>query len=1014
MTTYPSTTDLYFQNKIAGKKEFDYKYDSSEKTCEHNFFTLAPHQEFVKRFISYNSYYNGLLLYHGLGSGKTCSAIGITEETRKYIKYHKNFKPIIIVASSNVQSNFKLQLFDKHKLEKVKNQWVIHGCLGSSLLEEIGLSHVNELDKSQIIKKIHKLIKKYYVFMGYIEFSNLIDTHNKEALKREFQDRMIVIDEIHNIRTTKEGNEQNDMQKVARHLEYLVTHVKYMKLIFLTGTPMFNGHEEIVFMLNILNLNDKNNKINKSDLFKKNGEFRADGKEKLIAMANGYISYVRGENPYTFPHLIQPKLFEPNRSLLTIPYPNKMYNGMDLTDKIEHLDLYLSEVEGAQKDAYIEKIATLVQKKYKGQSASIDGLNYSEILIPLQCLNIYYGESDEQSGIEVIPMNYKLSGSPKVYHSFEYKDPEHKLFQKDNLAHYSIKMKSILDKLEKADGIILIYSQWIYYGVLPMALCLEELGYKRFGSKTQNLIQNKKGKYSYSIICGNKELSPDIDEDIEALTNHNTNGERVKVVIVSQTGTEGIDLKNVRQVHILEPWYNMNRIEQVIGRARRNCSHKELPDTHKNVQVFLHSCRLDEDIEPLDMYLYRLCERKNTIIGKVSRILKEISVDCLLNESQKDFAKVDGSVALITSEGDEIMYEIKDKPYTNICDYQETCEYRCQCDQKDTIMDNSTYSYTHIMNDQMPQQLKLYFKDRYVYTYDTLKYEMLNLYPFMKDEEFEYAIEKLMSEDVYDKYEERGKIIKIHDLLLFQPYISDYDYISTEERMNPLLYENTFDMEEIHITPTDPLKEFKERVDQDLAKIRATATYKKIKKDETNIFLSRFKDERFLKDLLIEKHFESLPVSDQLFVLNESNQEIRKVLYDTFVVQDKIPLLDETSLQRTSQYYALKKDKWEETDPLSPKEKPNVSNIYGFVKLTGQNKRIQKISFDYKPKQKGTRKVPGEEINTLLKRLTNDPSFYMKENKGVLELCLELWLRHLEKTNPETKYFYYKYEKIGA
>jgi len=79
---------------------------------------LAPHQEFVKRFISYNSYYNGLLLYHGLGSGKTCSAIGITEETRKYIKYHPNFKPILIVASENVQENFKLQLFDENKLKK--------------------------------------------------------------------------------------------------------------------------------------------------------------------------------------------------------------------------------------------------------------------------------------------------------------------------------------------------------------------------------------------------------------------------------------------------------------------------------------------------------------------------------------------------------------------------------------------------------------------------------------------------------------------------------------------------------------------------------------------------------------------------------------------------------------------------------------------------------------------------------------------------------------------------------
>jgi len=89
--SYPSTDDLFLQNKIAGKKEFDYKYDSTKKTCEDVFFTLAPHQEFVKRFISYDSYYNGLLLYHGLGSGKNLSAIGITEETRKYIKISYEF-----------------------------------------------------------------------------------------------------------------------------------------------------------------------------------------------------------------------------------------------------------------------------------------------------------------------------------------------------------------------------------------------------------------------------------------------------------------------------------------------------------------------------------------------------------------------------------------------------------------------------------------------------------------------------------------------------------------------------------------------------------------------------------------------------------------------------------------------------------------------------------------------------------------------------------------------------------
>jgi len=169
-----------------------------------------------------------------------------------------------------------------------------------------------------------------------------------------------------------------------------------------------------------------------------------------------------------------------------------------------------------------------------------------------------------------------------------------------------------LDNIRESDGIILIYSQWIYYGVLPMALALEEMGYGRFGS--ENLIQNRKHKFKYSIICGNKELSPNINGDISALTNDNTNGERIKVVIISQTGTEGIDLKNIRQVHILEPWYNMNRIEQVIGRARRNCSHKELPNEKRNVQIFLHSVEpistSNGSMEPVDMYMYRLNEKK--------------------------------------------------------------------------------------------------------------------------------------------------------------------------------------------------------------------------------------------------------------------------------------------------------------------------------------------------------------------------------------------------------------------
>ena len=77
---------------------------------------------------------------------------------------------------------------------------------------------------------------------------------------------------------------------------------------------------------------------------------------------------------------------------------------------------------------------------------------------------------------------------------------------------------------------------------------------------------------------------------IKLLTNSdNKNGTSVKVVLISQAGSEGLDFKFIRQVHILEPWYNMNRIEQVIGRGVRTCSHKLLPFEERNVEIYMYS-----------------------------------------------------------------------------------------------------------------------------------------------------------------------------------------------------------------------------------------------------------------------------------------------------------------------------------------------------------------------------------------------------------------------------------------
>ena len=126
---YPTLDDPNFNIKIASKKEFgDTQYDgtvynSLEKIKEHANkmcnaeFELSPHQLFVRNFLSFQTPYNSLLLYHGLGTGKTCSAITICEEMRDYLSQIglSTSRKIIVVASPNVQQNFRLQLFDRRK-----------------------------------------------------------------------------------------------------------------------------------------------------------------------------------------------------------------------------------------------------------------------------------------------------------------------------------------------------------------------------------------------------------------------------------------------------------------------------------------------------------------------------------------------------------------------------------------------------------------------------------------------------------------------------------------------------------------------------------------------------------------------------------------------------------------------------------------------------------------------------------------------------------------------------------
>ena len=228
---YPSLDDPNFTSKISQRKEFyDTRYEKpvgsieevSDKLCNAEF-ELAPHQMFVRNFLSFQTPYNGLLLYHGLGSGKTCSAISVSEEMRAYLKQMGIAQRIIVVASPNVQDNFRRQLFDENKLKLVDGLWNIRACTGNKFLSEINPMNMKGLTKEKVVAQVKRIINTSYLFLGYIEFANYVNKRStvgsdltakqrdkiiKQKLNRIFSNRLIIIDEVHNIRMTPNNNDK--------------------------------------------------------------------------------------------------------------------------------------------------------------------------------------------------------------------------------------------------------------------------------------------------------------------------------------------------------------------------------------------------------------------------------------------------------------------------------------------------------------------------------------------------------------------------------------------------------------------------------------------------------------------------------------------------------------------------------------------------------------------------------------------------------------------------------------
>ncbi len=254
------------------------------------------------------------------------------------------------------------------------------------------------------------------------------------------------------------------------------------------------------------------------------------------------------------------------------------------------------------------------------------------------------------------------------------------IFSPENLPKYSPKFQTMINNMDTARGPVLVYSQFkTLEGIGLFSLALEaQKGYVKFDIQPTAdggwaLTPETKASMAttprYITYTGDEDatkrnilkavfnaawskMPKALAEEIKALAgaDNNQKGQVAKVFMITQSGAEGISLSNVRQVHIMEPYWNYVRLEQVKGRAIRICSHMDLPQEERNVEVFTYICKfapqqlsqrlVDETLlnfdggTTTDESILNLSNAKKKLADSLFNVMQAAAVDCDLNAQE--------------------------------------------------------------------------------------------------------------------------------------------------------------------------------------------------------------------------------------------------------------------------------------------------------------------------------------------------------------------------------------------
>jgi len=706
--------------------------------------TLFPHQRFIRDYLQYKSPYRGLLVYHGLGVGKSCSSIATAEMLI-------NYKKVVIMLPASLKSNYVTEIvkcgnkyydMKKHYWTFVQNmkvdyisKKVLDANKGVWVIDESKKSNYNDLSDDEITslkRQIGDIIKHNYSFINYNGVSEK-DIKEKYTNPNFFDNKVVIIDEVHNFISGVSNN-----SKITTSLYKLLMKSTNLKLILLSGTPIINTPNEIAYTINLLKgpqfiytleVNEKDEGVLSTilDNISQIDTYQIEIKSKISIIHITLLpnSFNKIHNKISFNDLnvlSNSQIIEgiinklDSYKVKTLKVSNSKYDILPTSnDDFNKFFVDEHDLTMMNKNLFMRRIMGSVSHFVNNDPRLYPTMSTINEEIPMSNYQYekYVNARKEEKKLELKKKSTSLFGKQiSVYKTYsrsicnfvfpeninrpkpkDIKDLKNnkkkeeylrqinvalKALTNDHLSKdlstYSPKFKKMIENISKSQGTVLIYSQFSSVeGIEIISRCLDLVGYAEFKilyknnewnidfdpnkkgyikfKSDLNLDERKKNEYNNILLSIYNNDLDNLPKYIRSkLGDTNLRGEIIKILFITQSGAEGISLKNVRQVHITEPYWNKNRIDQVIGRANRTCSHIALPKNERNFVVYTYTMimtdkqlavkdnrtivsRYDKNMTT-DQFVYNIANNKHKIINQFLECMKKASVDCSLNNPE--------------------------------------------------------------------------------------------------------------------------------------------------------------------------------------------------------------------------------------------------------------------------------------------------------------------------------------------------------------------------------------------